>query len=91
MFAVLRAQMRQFILWSVDSPWMIHKDGHGILPWCMSWELANEFPDWIPWKVLMAKADKLIKRGLMDGCTCGCRGDFNLLVTNPYDKDSGFR
>lgn len=32
----------------------------------------------IPWKVVNAKLAKLIKRGLLDGCTCGCRGDFEL-------------
>ena len=32
----------------------------------------------IPEKVVMAKFRKLIRRGLMEGCTCGCRGDFHL-------------
>lgn len=27
-------------------------------------------------KVLQAKLDRLIRRGHLDGCTCGCRGDF---------------
>ena len=27
-------------------------------------------------KVLQAKLDKLIRRERVDGCTCGCRGDF---------------
>lgn len=29
-----------------------------------------------PWRLTRAKADKLIKRGLLEGCSCGCRGDF---------------
>lgn len=29
-----------------------------------------------PEKVLRAKLAKLVKRGILDGCTCGCRGDF---------------
>lgn len=30
----------------------------------------------VPQKVVLAKARKLIKRGLVSGCACGCRGDF---------------
>lgn len=29
-------------------------------------------------KVLLAKLKRLIKRGLITGCACGCRGDFEL-------------
>jgi hypothetical protein len=32
----------------------------------------------VPAKVLRAKLAKLIKQGLLDGCACGCRGDFEL-------------
>lgn len=31
-----------------------------------------------PEKVVLAKLQKLIKRGLITGCACGCRGDFEL-------------
>lgn len=34
--------------------------------------------DIVPAKIVRAKAARLIERGLMDGCTCGCRGDFEL-------------
>jgi hypothetical protein len=34
-----------------------------------------DYPD-MPWKVVLAKAKSLIRRGLVDGCACGCRGDF---------------
>lgn len=43
--------------------------------WCFVWDLEERFPQY-PWKVLMAKIKKLHKRGLIGGCTCGCRGDF---------------
>lgn len=33
------------------------------------------FPD-APRKVLLAKLRSMIKRGLINGCACGCRGDF---------------
>lgn len=29
-----------------------------------------------PEKVVLAKAKTLIRRGIIDGCCCGCRGDF---------------
>jgi hypothetical protein len=32
----------------------------------------------VPEKVVRAKAKRLIKRGLIDGCACGCRGDFRI-------------
>lgn len=35
---------------------------------------ANEYPN-MPEKVVLAKARRLIRRGLVDGCFCGCRGD----------------
>lgn len=34
----------------------------------------------VPWKVTLAKARKLIRRGVLGGCACGCRGDWT--VTN---------
>jgi len=32
-----------------------------------------------PTKVVKAKLNSLIKRGLVSGCICGCRGDFILV------------
>ncbi|MEU3285639.1 hypothetical protein [Streptomyces longwoodensis] len=31
----------------------------------------------IPYNLLMAKARKLEVKGLLGGCTCGCRGDWH--------------
>jgi hypothetical protein len=31
-----------------------------------------------PQKVVVAKAARLMKRGLLTGCTCGCRGDLEV-------------
>lgn len=40
------------------------------------WDLRDrlEFPE----KVVLAKARSLIRRGVIGGCGCGCRGDFVL-------------
>lgn len=35
-------------------------------------------PKGIPVKLARAKMGQLIRRGLVDGCICGCRGDFEL-------------
>ena len=35
-------------------------------------------PAGIPEKLVLAKMRQLIKRGLVDGCDCGCRGDFEI-------------
>ena len=43
--------------------------------WAFWWDVTEElkvYPD----KVVLAKARKLLKRGLIGGCVCGCRGDW---------------
>lgn len=37
-------------------------------------------PGGIPQKVIRAKAKRLIGRGLINGCACGCRGDFERIA-----------
>ena len=47
--------------------------GDWMLPrWVMRYELEYFGPE----RVVLAKAKKLMNRGLLDGCPCGCRGDF---------------
>jgi len=45
--------------------------------WCLTFDLEERMPD-VPPKVILAKCRSLIKRRLMHGCDCGCRGDFYL-------------
>jgi hypothetical protein len=33
-------------------------------------------PDGVPEKLVLAKMRQMIRRGVVDGCPCGCRGDF---------------
>lgn len=40
--------------------------------------VADAMPENIPVKLQRAKMAQLIKRHLADGCTCGCRGDFQI-------------
>lgn len=41
------------------------------------WHFEEAIPD-VPRKVLLAKLASMIRRGIIDGCTCGCRGDFQI-------------
>lgn len=43
-----------------------------------------------PWRLVLAKARKLIDRGAMDGCPCGCRGDFEIPGDRSPDIRSSF-
>lgn len=45
--------------------------------WVHIWHVEERWPD-VPPKVLLAKARQLLKRGLIGGCGCGCRGDFHI-------------
>lgn len=40
--------------------------------------VVDAMPPEIPRRLVLAKMKGLVARGLVDGCTCGCRGDFNL-------------
>lgn len=51
--------------------------------WC-NWYFCDEkdvsqaMPPETPEKLRLAKMKQLIHRGVVDGCDCGCRGDFVL-------------
>ena len=40
--------------------------------------VAHAMPAGTPEKVQLAKMRQLMKRGLVTGCGCGCRGDFEI-------------
>lgn len=45
--------------------------------------VRDAMPAGTPEKLQLAKMRQLIRRGLVDGCPCGCRGDFYLASENP--------
>lgn len=50
--------------------------------WCFGDErdVHNAMPTGIPDKVVLAKMRALMERGLVVGCGCGCRGDFEITM-----------
>ncbi len=40
--------------------------------------VANAMPPGTPEKLQLAKMRQMIRRGIVTGCPCGCRGDFEL-------------
>jgi len=55
------------------------------------WEFIDE-EQLIPWKIVVAKARKLIRAGHLRGCYCGCRGDFQVVpghVAVTFRRDDG--
>jgi hypothetical protein len=56
------------------------------VPGWATW-FGDDFPNSVthampgaPRKLALAKMASMIRRGLVDGCACGCRGDFRLPV-----------
>lgn len=49
--------------------------------WSTTSDVASHFPQF-HYKVVMAKLRSAIRRKIIDGCACGCRGDFEV----PGDK-----
>lgn len=41
------------------------------------WDIAARLPEF-PEKVVLAKLGGLVRRGVLSGCACGCRGDFEI-------------
>lgn len=40
--------------------------------------VVNAMPPTTPPRLVLAKMQSLVNRGLVDGCDCGCRGDWEL-------------
>lgn len=44
--------------------------------WTLTYDLRDRLS--VPYKLVVAKADALIRRKLITGCSCGCNGQFEL-------------
>jgi hypothetical protein len=48
--------------------------------WRTRWDVQRELEaevGWLPENLFIAKACGLMRRGLLGGCPCGCRGDYH--------------
>lgn len=43
----------------------------------------------VPWNLFLAKARQLIRAGKLDGCACGCAGDFRVRAQDPSLSSGG--
>jgi hypothetical protein len=60
----------------------IHGGGREVemskIPRAMFTDICNLWST-VPPKVIQTKLKKLVERGLIDGCACGCRGEFTVI------------
>jgi hypothetical protein len=48
---------------------------NGVPEWSSLWDIQAVLTCY-PAKVVQAKLGSLVRRGVLKGCACGCRGDF---------------
>lgn len=46
--------------------------------WVCTWDFEGTMYADLPDRLFRAKMKNLIKHGLIDGCACGCRGDYQI-------------
>lgn len=51
--------------------------------WTNTTIVAESFPEF-PFKIVASKLSRVMQRGLVTGCDCGCRGDWEL-TTKGYE------
>lgn len=67
--------------------WSTWDEGYGYMP-----TVRDAMPPKTPPKLQLAKMRQLMRRGLVGGCDCGCRGDFEItdaglaLINQPRTK-----
>lgn len=64
---------------SRQTRWSTHGNGYSMPT------VQDAMPEWTPRKLQIAKMVMLKRRGLVDGCGCGCRGDWRIT-----DKGIGY-
>ena len=62
--------------------WATWGNGH-LMP-----TVQDAMPPGTPSKLQLAKMRSLIKRGIVKGCHCGCRGDFHLAESETLRGDN---
>jgi hypothetical protein len=49
-------------------------------------KMGTTYEFYLPRNLVRAKARNLIRKGKIDGCYCGCRGDLTVIVELPADR-----
>ncbi len=71
---------------SSGANWMELEGDDRSLPSNADWKgirslsVRHAMPVGVPDKLILGKMRKLIHRGVVDGCGCGCRGDFSITI-----------
>ncbi len=52
---------------------------YGVDRWATTWDIQAHLSQFPP-KVVLAKLRSARKRGLLNGCACGCRGDWEVMI-----------
>lgn len=84
--AIWQLQLEKAILQSQE--FRFSTSGFDGSPWICVWHVQGMFPGF-PEKVVAAKFRQMHKRKIIGGCTCGCRGD--LQIMSPYYWPEGER
>lgn len=69
-------QMRSAMIWDIQA--VLSGYPEHLLADIRDWDHEN----YLPRKLVLAKARKLVLKGKIDGCYCGCRGDFEIIEEN---------
>lgn len=51
---------------------------NGVSRWSTLWDVQESLASFPP-KVVLSKLRSMIKRKVIGGCACGCRGDFEVI------------
>lgn len=62
---------------------------HGVPHWATTWDIQEHLAAFPP-KVVLAKLRSMKRRGIMVGCACGCRGDWEMPGDDPVEQRALF-
>jgi hypothetical protein len=60
--------------------WLLYRARNNLKwgTWFRGYENSVPMPEGTPEKLVLAKMRQMIKKGLVNGCGCGCRGDYEI-------------
>lgn len=61
-------------------------NGQSATLWDSKYSIVRAFPEGVSEKLIIAKMKQMIKKRLVCGCACGCRGDFTIKMELRHDN-----